>query len=94
MKDPYKVLQTVLVTEKSTDQSNALNKYAFKVAPDANKVDVRHAVQTIFNVHVNAVNVLNRQGKLKRLRSSQFGRRSDWKKAVVTLKAGDKIDIL
>lgn len=93
MKDPYKVIQTVLVTEKGTDQSNALSKYTLRVASDATKVDIRRAVQAIFNVKVAAVNVMNRQGKLKRLRSAQYGRRTSWKKAIVTLKEG-KIDIL
>jgi large subunit ribosomal protein L23 len=93
MNDPYRIVHTVLITEKGTDQSNSLSKYSFRVASEATKIDIRRAVQAIFNVKVASVNVMNRQGKLKRLRSAQYGRRSSWKKAIVTLKEG-KIDIL
>lgn len=93
MKEPYKVIQTVMITEKGTVLSVDQNKYTFKVAPDANKIDVRAAIQAIFNVKVSAVNIMNREGKLKRLRSAHFGRRTGYKKAIVTVSEG-KIDIM
>jgi large subunit ribosomal protein L23 len=93
MTDPYKTIHTVLVTEKGTELAGTLNKYTFKVARDANKRQVRKAVESLFDVKVSAVNVMNRLGKRKRLRSAKYGKRPDWKKAVVTLKEG-AIDIL
>ncbi|MFA4944998.1 MAG: 50S ribosomal protein L23 [Lentisphaeria bacterium] len=93
MKDPYQIVKSVLITEKSTQLSEALNKYCFKVEPAANKIEIKKAVEALFNVKVAAVNVMNREGKRKRMRSAQPGKRSDWKKAIVTLKDG-KIDIL
>lgn len=93
MKDPYQIVQTILVTEKGSHLSDALNQYTFKVARGANKIEIRQAVEKLFNVKVAAVNVMNRQGKRKRVRSAKAGRRPDWKKAIVTLKEG-KINIL
>lgn len=93
MKDPYQIVHTVLVTEKGTKLSESHNQYTFKVDRAANKLEIRQAVEALFAVKVAAVNVMNRQGKVKRLRSAKFGRRAAWKKAVVTLKEG-KIEIL
>ena len=93
MKDPYQIVHTVLVTEKGTKLSESYNQYTFKVDREANKLEIRQAVEALFAVKVAAVNVMNRQGKVKRLRSAKFGRRAAWKKAVVTLKEG-KIEIL
>ena len=90
---PYKIIQTILVTEKATDMADGFNQYTFKVHPKARKPDIRKAVEAIFDVEVSSVNVSNRLGKRKRLRSPRFGKRSDWKKAVVTLSKGS-IDIL
>ncbi len=68
--------------------------YTFVVHPDANKVEIRQAVESIFNVRVVKVNTLNRPGKRKRNRRSfTFGKRPDTKRAVVTLHAGDRIDL-
>lgn len=91
--DPYKIVQTILVTEKGTELSSTRNQYTFKVAKDANKLEIRAAVEALFPVKVKAVNVMHRQGKLKRTRTAGYGRRPDWKKAVVTLSEG-QIDIL
>lgn len=91
--DPYKIIHTILVTEKGTEMSSALGQYTFKVAKDANKLEVRAAIEALFSVKVRSVNVMNRMGKLKRMRSAGYGRRPDWKKAVVTLSEG-QIDIL
>lgn len=93
MNNPYQVIQTVLVTEKATELSGILNKYTFKVHPKARKPEIRKAVEAIFDVEVSSVNVMNRLGKMKRMRSARFGRRPDWKKAVVTLSKGS-IEIL
>ncbi|NLG33738.1 MAG: 50S ribosomal protein L23 [Lentisphaerae bacterium] len=93
MKNPNAVIRTLLVTEKGT-RLQAANKYLFQVAPAANKIEIRHAVEKLFNVHVTGVNTMRVDGKAKRAgRSPRMGRTSDWKKAVVTLKAGEKIDL-
>lgn len=93
MKDPYSVLLGPVVTEKGTDQINRLNKYPFRVHVDANKNDIKYAVEQIFKVKVAKVHTMNRIGKKKRVRFVQ-GRTAAWKKAVVTLKQGDKIEMI
>ncbi len=93
MKDPRTVVYHVHVTEKGTRLSEQENKYFFKVARDANKIEIKRAVEQMFNVAVASVNTLNCKGKPKRMRSMQYGRRPDWKRAVVTLKDGSKIDL-
>jgi large subunit ribosomal protein L23 len=93
MKDPYTVVKTVRVTEKGTAQSEKLNKYQLVVEKHANKLDVKHAVEQLFKVKVVSVNTLRVRGKARRERTVQFGRTPSWKKAVVTLKAGDKIEL-
>ncbi len=86
----YEVLRRPLITEKST-ALQAMNKYAFEVADGANKPMVKQAVEKAFKVTVTGVNVVTMRGKTRRM-----GRReittNPWKKAVVTLKAGDKIE--
>ena len=93
MRDPRHVLIRPLMTEKSMQQKEALNTVAFRVRPDANKVEIRAAVESVFNVKVTAVRTASYEGKLKRMGRFQ-GRRADWKKAVVTLAAGHKIDLV
>ncbi len=93
MRNPYDIIQTVLVTEKGTELVDMLNQYSFKVAKDANKIEIRHAVEALFDVKVASVNVLNRLGKRKRVRQAGYGKRPDWKKAIVTLAEGE-IEIL
>ena len=92
-RDPRQVLIRPLMTEKTMRQKEELNTVAFKVRPDANKVEIRTAVESVFNVKVTAVRTLSYEGKLKRMGRFQ-GRRSDWKKAIVTLAAGHKIDLV
>jgi len=87
----YEVLRRPLVTEKSTSLQ-ALNKYAFEVAGDANKHQIKEAVEKSFKVTVTGVNVLVVPGRLKRIGKKQVMTPS-WKKAVVTLKPGDKIEL-
>jgi large subunit ribosomal protein L23 len=82
-----------VVSEKSYALLDA-GVYTFVVAPDANKVQIREAVESIFNVRVTKVNTLNRKGKRKRNRRTfTFGKRSDTKRAIVTLAAGDRIEL-
>ena len=92
-RDPRQVLIRPLMTEKTMRQKEELNTVAFKVRPDANKVEIRTAVESVFNVKVTAVRTASYEGKLKRMGRFQ-GRRSDWKKAVETLAAGHKIDLV
>lgn len=87
----YKVLKKPLITEKTTDQKDAQNKVSFVVHPDANKLQVKEAIEKIFGVHVMDVNTVNMLGKVKGFRQKR-GKRSDWKKAIVTLRSGDKIE--
>jgi large subunit ribosomal protein L23 len=88
----YDIIQEPLITEKITAGQEKLHKYAFRVHPKANKKEIKSAVEKIFNVHVTRVNTLNNTGKWRRVRY-QPGKTADWKKAIVTLKAGEKIDI-
>ena len=92
-RDPRQVLIRPLMTEKTMRQKEELNTVAFKVRPDANKVEIRTAVESVFNVKVTAVRTASYEGKLKRMGRFR-GRRSDWKKAIVTLAAGHKIDLV
>lgn len=89
---PYEVLRRPLVTEKTTMLA-AHNKYAFAVALGANKLQIREAVEKAFNVHVEAVNTMRVRGKIKRMGRRGGGQQPDWKKAVVTLRAGDQIQL-
>jgi large subunit ribosomal protein L23 len=81
------------MTEKSLQQKDDLNAVAFQVMPDANKVEIRQAVERVFNVKVADVRTSNRQGKWKRMGRFE-GQRPHWKKAVVTLQAGHKIELV
>jgi len=92
MKDLSQVLIRPIVTEKTTDMSAHANKYVFQVALDSNKVEIRQAVEKFFGVKVLDVRTMRMTGKPKRVRLVT-GRRPDWKKAVVTLKEGDTIDM-
>jgi len=87
----YEVLTRPLITEKNSTLQ-VLNKYAFEVAEKANKPQVKQAVEKAFKVKVTAVNMITVPGKLRRVGRQQVLTRS-WKKAVVTLKPGDKIEI-
>lgn len=89
---PYsKVIIRPLLTEKNARMKEAENRVVFEVAPDANKIEIKKAVEEAFRVSVEAVNILNVRGKIKRLGKS-FGKRRDWKKAIVTLKEGNTIE--
>lgn len=86
----YDVLVRPIITEKS-DSLSAFNKYTFEVSARANKLTVKKAVEAIYSVDVGAVNIINIKGKTKRFRG-HLGRRSDKKKAIVSLKNGQTID--
>lgn len=93
MNDPRDVILKPVVSEKSYGLLDR-NVYTFVVHPDANKIEIRNAVESIFNVRVTKVNTLNRKGKRKRNRRSfTFGTRPDTKRALVTLAEGDRIDL-
>ena len=93
MKDAEQVLVRPVVSEKSYALMED-GAYIFVVAPDATKIDVRNAVEQAFGVRVKSVNTLNRKGKRRRNRkTNSFGTRSSTKRAIVTLAAGDKIDL-
>lgn len=81
-----------LLTEKSTALREELNKFCFEVRSNANRKEVKRAVEETLNVKVAKVHILNVLGKTKRL-NRYVGKRSDWKKAIVTLKEGEKLDL-
>jgi large subunit ribosomal protein L23 len=87
----YAVIRAPVITEKATNASEH-NQVTFRVALDASKRDVKQAVEGLFDVKVAAVNTIRMQGKTKRARG-RVGQRSDYKKAIVTLAAGSKIDV-
>jgi large subunit ribosomal protein L23 len=88
MKSVYDVIRKPIITEKSM-AGTALKKYTFEVAKDANKVQIKKAIEEIFNVKVAKVNTANVVGKYKRM-GVHIGKRPDWKKAVVTLTEDSK----
>lgn len=89
----FEIIKTVRLTEKGTRQGEKLNQYTVVADPRANKTQIRSAVQELFKVKVTAVNTLNVRGKARRQRTAQAGRSLNWKKAIVTLKEGDKISL-
>jgi large subunit ribosomal protein L23 len=82
-----------IMTEKSMHQKDEQNTVTFKVRPDANKIEIRDAIEELFKVKVSAVRTSSYEGKLKRMGRHQ-GRRADWKKAVVQLAPGHKIELV
>ena len=92
MKDTYSVLKKPLITEKGNLMKDELNQITFEVDRKANKIEIKEAVEKIFKVHVVKVHTINLRGKSKRLGRSQ-GKKPNWKKAIVTLKEGDNIDL-
>ncbi|MBW2645273.1 MAG: 50S ribosomal protein L23 [Deltaproteobacteria bacterium] len=87
----YKIIRRPLVTEKSTINKEANNQLAFEVAPRANKVEIRRAIELIFNVRVLKVRTIQVIGKKKRV-GRILGKRRNWKKAIVTLGPGERIE--
>ncbi len=89
----YEVLKRPVVTEKATDDSVGRNAYHFRVPLDANKIEIRQAIERIFEVNVLRVNTTHMRGKARR-RGWVAGKRPDWKKAMVTLAEGQTINVL
>ena len=92
MKDPRLVVKKALITEKGTVLREVRNQYVFEVARDANRIDIKRAIEAIFSVKVRNVQTMQMRGKEKR-QGRYVGRRSDWKKAIVTLGPDQKIEL-
>lgn len=92
MRDSREVIKRIQVTEKGTYLAEE-RKYLFTVAPDSNKIEIKRAVEQLFDVKVTKVNTMNYDGKKKRQRTMKYGKRPDWKRAVVTLAEDNKIDL-
>lgn len=86
----YHVIRRPLITEKAVDKKDEEHTLCFEVAREANKVEIKSAVESLFKVKVQEVRTSNQEGKLRR-RGRFMGYRSDWKKAYVKLKAGEKM---
>jgi len=89
----YQIIEKPVITEKASDETGKRNAYTFRVPLDANKVEIRQAVQQLFDVKVRRVNTLHVSGKW-RVRGRSIGMTRNWKKAVVVLAEGDTIDVL
>ena len=92
MRDPRSIVRKALITEKGTALRELRNQYHFEVARDANKIEIQHAIEAIFSVKVEHVRTMQMRGKVKR-QGRYAGRRSDWKKAIVTLLPDQKIEL-
>jgi len=92
MKDLSKVIERPMITEHGTRMRDQYNQYCFRVTPQANKLEIKQAVEHFFGVSVTQVRTMNYRGKIKRMGRFE-GKRADWKKAVVTLAEGDSIDL-
>ena len=89
--NPFEIVKTARLTEKGTRQGSKFNQYTVMADRRANKFQIKKAVEELFKVKVVRVNTLNVRGKFRRQRTAQAGKAPDWKKAIVTLKDGDKI---
>jgi large subunit ribosomal protein L23 len=92
MKGGHEIVLQPLLTEKGTRLKEEANQYVFRVAPRANKIEIKQAIERLFKVTVLEVRTTQVEGKLKRMGRFQ-GRRPSWKKAIATLKPGDSIDL-
>ena len=91
MKDPHDIVLKPLLTEKMEFLKDDSGKYAFVIHKDANKIEVKKAIESVYNVTVTKVAVMNMRAKKRRM-GWVSGKRSSWKKAIVTLKEGDSIE--
>ena len=89
----YQLVRRPLITEKSSDDTVGRNAYHFRVPQTANKVEIRQAIEKLFEVKVERVNTLNVAGKFRR-RGYTYGQTPKWKKAMVTLREGQTIDMI
>jgi large subunit ribosomal protein L23 len=87
----YDIIKRPVNTEKTTIQKEAANQVTFEVDPKANRIEIEKAVEAVFNVKVSGVRTLQVKGKIKR-RGRTLGKRKDWKKAIVTLMPGERIE--
>ena len=87
----YDVIKRPVITEKTSIQKETANQLTFEVDPKANRIEIKRAVENIFNVNVAGVRTMQVKGKMKR-RGRILGKRRDWKKAIVTLMPGERID--
>ena len=94
MNEPFDLIKNASLTEKATLLSEKHNKYVFRVSPRANKIQIKQAIEKLFQKKVVDVNTCNYAGKKKRERRSDFGRKVHWKKAIVTLAEGEKIELV
>jgi large subunit ribosomal protein L23 len=94
MQDLYQVIKNIRLTEKATLLGEKNNEFVFKVDPKATKVEIRQAVEKLFGKEVVAVRTANFAGKAKRERRADYGRTNHWKKAIVRLKDGERIDLV
>ena len=92
MNEPFDIIHTVRLTEKATLLSEKENKYVFQVSPRANKIQIKAAIEALIKKKIVAVNTMNYAGKNKRAKRPDAGRKAHWKKAIVTLAEGEKLD--
>jgi large subunit ribosomal protein L23 len=88
------IIRSVRLTEKAALLSEGLNKYVFEVAPHANKIEIRKAIEELFGKKVVSVNTSHCAGKKRRKRTAHAGRTANWKKAVVTLGEGERLELV
>ncbi|MFC1705493.1 50S ribosomal protein L23 [Planctomycetota bacterium] len=93
VREPYTIIKRPVVTEKTTDAATDCNAYAFEVLLDANKIEIRKAIEKIYKVKVKKVRTQRVRGKWKRVGRS-YGRTPQWKKAIVSLQEGESIDLI
>jgi large subunit ribosomal protein L23 len=93
MKEPTQIIAKIRLTEKASLLGERYNQYVFRVATDANKIEIKQAIEKLFGKKVVRVNTAQYAGKKKRERRADFGRKAHWKKAVVTLAEGEKIEL-
>ncbi len=93
MKEATQLIEKVCISEKASLVAEKLNQYVFRVHPEANKIEIKYAIEHLFKKHVTSVRTMQYAGKKKRERRADFGRRAHWKKAIITLAPGEKIEL-
>ncbi len=95
-REPYHIIKGPVITEESQIQIAKANQYTFRVDPRANKIEIKEAIEAMFpGVHVVKVNTMNYEGKSRRIFGTRkFGKKPNWKKAIVTLRPGEKIEFV
>lgn len=94
MRDLFQVIKTVRLSEKATFLTEKHNEYVFEVHPQANKLQIKQAVEKLLEKKVASVRTMNYDGKKKRERRKDFGRTNHWKKAIVRLKEGESLELV